>query len=99
MSLSFGGLGITVCPGWHNSAVFIAWTVENISPSPEQQHPCGCLFLHARPGRQRKELNNFRFAFSQVKTRSERQQEAPGDPGRPPVLSFAVLCVGLQQRA
>ena len=36
----------------------------------------GCLFLYARPGRQRKELNNFRFAFPQVRTRSERQQEA-----------------------
>jgi len=59
---------------------------------PEQQHPSGCLFLHARPGRQRNELNNFRFAFPQVRTRSERQQEAQealGDP-RPFLLpSFA----------
>jgi len=39
MSLSFGGLGITVCPGWHNPAVFIAWIEENIGPRPEQQHP------------------------------------------------------------
>src|ERR1019366_795952 len=60
--------------------------------TPQQQHPSGCLFLHARPGRQRKELDNFRFAFSQVRTRPERQQEAQealGDP-RPFLLpSFA----------
>ena len=43
MSLSFGGLGITVCPGWHNPAVFIAWIEENSSPRPEQRYPSGCL--------------------------------------------------------
>ena len=43
MSLSFGGLGITVCPGWHNSVVFIAWIEENISPRPEQRSPRGCI--------------------------------------------------------
>ena len=43
MSLSFGGLGITACPGWHNSVVFIARIEENISPRPEQRYPGGTL--------------------------------------------------------
>jgi hypothetical protein len=43
MSLSFGGLGITACPGWHNSVVFIAWIGETISPGPEQRYTGGCL--------------------------------------------------------
>jgi hypothetical protein len=35
----YGGLGITVCPEWHNPVVFIAWIEENISPRPEQRYP------------------------------------------------------------
>ena len=45
----YGRRGITVCPEWHNPAVFIAWAVfitwieENISPRPEQRYPGRCL--------------------------------------------------------
>jgi hypothetical protein len=37
----YGRRGITVCPEWHNSAVFIAWIEENISPGPERRYPSG----------------------------------------------------------
>ena len=39
----YGRRGITTWPEWHNSAVFIAWIQENISPRPGQQYPSGCL--------------------------------------------------------
>ena len=39
----YGRRGITVCPEWHNPAVFIAWIEENISPRPEQRYPSGRL--------------------------------------------------------
>ena len=45
----YGRRGITVCPEWHNSAVFIAWIEENISPRPQQRYPSGYRCLHARP--------------------------------------------------
>ena len=46
---NYGSLVITVCPEWHNPAVFIAWIEENISPRPEQQYASGCLAC--TPGR------------------------------------------------
>jgi len=39
----FDRRGMTVCPEWHNSVVFISWIEENISPRPEQRYPSGCL--------------------------------------------------------
>ena len=30
----YGGRGITVCPEWHDVAVFIAWIEENLGPRP-----------------------------------------------------------------
>jgi len=38
---------ITLCPGWHNPAAFIAWIGENISPRVQQRTPAGAL--PARP--------------------------------------------------
>lgn len=31
----YGGRGITVCPEWHDPAVFIAWIEANLGPRPE----------------------------------------------------------------
>lgn len=30
----WGGRGITVCPEWHNAAIFISWVEANIGPRP-----------------------------------------------------------------
>ncbi len=45
----YDGRGITVCPEWHNPAVLIAWTEENISPRPrpEQRYPADALPAHS----------------------------------------------------
>jgi hypothetical protein len=42
----YGRRDITVCPGWHNPAVFIAWIEENISPRLQQRSPAGAWSAH-----------------------------------------------------
>jgi len=61
----YGGLGIIVCPEWHNPALFIPWTGENISPRPEQRYPQQTPCLHAACEQITTRIN-FRVAFQQV---------------------------------
>jgi hypothetical protein len=37
----YGGRGITVCPEWHDVAVFIAWIEKNLGHRPEGRLPGG----------------------------------------------------------
>lgn len=81
----YGTLGITLCPEWHNTVVFIAWIEENTSPRPgqvsdTQRIPC----LHAVYTLDRvdnDQINYFRVRFRRSETSICAVPEALGNLG------------------
>jgi len=77
----YGGLGVTACPEWHNSVVFITWIEENISLRPERRYPGGCLACTLGRVDNDKNQKIFESRFRRSENPILAAPEAPDNPG------------------